>query len=88
MARGSLRPTTETTSLVATVLLFYFRWLKDNKFVTNVDVALRTWQAKFKSPKMLNYIQLRARVSIDSRNIDTLDRASRQKVSRDLISNR
>lgn len=88
VARGSLRPTTETTSLDATVLLFYFRWLKDNKFVTNVDVALRTWQVKFKSPKMLNYIQLRARVSIDSRNIDTLDRASRQKVSRDLISNR
>lgn len=88
VALGSLRPTTETTSLDATVLLFYFRWLKDNGFVTNVDVGLRTWQAKFKHPSMLNYIQRRARVSIDSRNIDTLDRASRQKVSRDLITNR
>lgn len=88
VAKGSLRPTTETTSHDATILLFFFRWLKDNHFITNVDVALKTWEAKFKNPNMLNYIQRKANASIDSRNIDTLDRESRQKVSRDLITNK
>lgn len=80
------RPSSETIFEEAKVLLVYFRWLISSGYVTNVDVILKTWVANFKNQRMLNYIKAKARTTIDSKNIQVLDRERRQKKQNSLIT--
>jgi len=80
------RPSSETIFEEAKVLLVYFRWLIASGYVTNVNVVLKTWVANFKNKRMLNYIKAKARTTIDSKNIQVLDRERRQKTQNSLIT--
>lgn len=85
--RQSLRPSSETIFEDAKILLIYFRWLNAHGYLSNVEVQLKTWQANFRSKRMLSYVQLKAKSKINSDNIRVLDKKSRQRKSNFLISN-
>src|SRR5690606_34836996 len=52
--RQSLRPSSETIFEDAKILLIYFRWLNAHGYLSNVEVQLKTWQANFRSKRMLS----------------------------------
>ncbi|WEK29596.1 MAG: site-specific integrase [Candidatus Pseudomonas phytovorans] len=82
----ALSPTLETTWEDAKLLLIFFNWLNGKGFLSNVDVQLKTWQANFRSEKMLSYIQATSRLKIDPSNIRVLEKKSRQRRSDFLIT--
>lgn len=82
-----LSPSSETIYRDAKQLLLFFLWLKDNGYVTNVKVKIKSWMANFKSDRLLNYISSKARTKIDSSNIKVLDKKGRQKKLKSLITN-
>lgn len=71
----------------AKIVLWMFHWLNKNGYVTNVNVNLKTWVANFKSDDMLNYLQKKELVKIDSSTIRILDKERRQKQVKSLITN-
>lgn len=85
--KQSTKPSSETIFEEARVLLIFFKWLHEAGYVTNVDVQYKDWTANFKSKRMLNYIQTKARVSLDAKNIKALDKQRRQQSSKSLITN-
>jgi len=86
--KGRTSPTCETTINDAKVLLNFFRWLIESGCVTGVQVLLKTAFPNFKNKKMLSYIDAKARIVIDGRNISVLERESRQKRKLSLITNK
>ncbi len=86
IAKQSLSPASETIYEDAKVLLGYFHWLNTNGYLTNVNIELKTCIANFKSERMLAYIQAKARVTINSKNIRILDKESRQLAFNSLIT--
>lgn len=84
--KQSLRPSLDTTFEDAKILLVYFNWLNTKGYLTNVNVQLKTWRANFRSRRMLNYIQTRSQLAIDSDNIRVLEKKSRQRQSDFLIT--
>lgn len=85
--KQSVKPTSETIFEEARVLLNFFRWLLGVGYITNVSIQHKDWIANFKSKRMLNYIQKRAKTAIDSKNIQVLDKERRQSSSKSLITN-
>jgi integrase len=86
-AKGAdARPTSETIFEDAKMLMNYFRWLGDVNVSTGVKVKLKTWIPPFKNARYQEYISLRARNVIDSSIISVLDKISRQKNIRTLIT--
>ena len=85
--KQSIKPTSETIFEEARVLLNFFRWLLGVGYITNVSIQHKNWIANFKSKRMLNYIQKRAKTAIDSKNIQVLDKERRQSSSKSLITN-
>ncbi len=85
--KQSIKPTSETIFEEARVLLNFFRWLLGVGYITNVSIQHKDWIANFKSKRMLNYIQKRAKTAIDSKNIQVLDKERRQSSSKSLITN-
>tara|TARA_R110002124_G_C8971706_1_gene515202 strand:+ start:6946 stop:8229 length:1284 start_codon:yes stop_codon:yes gene_type:complete len=85
--KQSVKPTSETIFEEARVLLNFFRWLLGVGYTTNVSIQHKDWIANFKSKRMLNYIQKRAKTAIDSKNIQVLDKERRQSSSKSLITN-
>ncbi|MFM2595743.1 hypothetical protein AAFX19_23375 [Vibrio harveyi] len=83
--KQSDRPTSATIFEDAKVLMVFFKWIKDSGYVTNVSVKT-TWVANFKSDHMLNYVMSKGKQRIDTKNITVLDKESRQRKSRSLIS--
>ncbi|MFK3973607.1 site-specific integrase [Pseudomonas sp. NPDC087358] len=82
----SAGPVSETIFEDAKVLLGYFHWLNTNGYLTNVEVALKTCIANFKSERMLAYVKAKARVTRSGKNIQTLDKESRQCLFNSLIT--
>lgn len=85
--KQSTKPSSETIFEEARVLLIFFKWLNNTGYVTNVDMQFKDWTANFKSKRMLNYIQKKARVAINAKNIKVLDKERRQQSSKSLITN-
>ena len=85
--KQSVKPTSETIFEEARVLLNFFKWLLGVGYITNVSIQHKDWIANFKSKRMLNYIQKRAKTAIDSKNIQVLDKERRQSSSKSLITN-
>ncbi|MGV2837279.1 site-specific integrase, partial [Pseudomonas shirazensis] len=55
-------------------------------YKSNVDIELKQSTAYFNRSRLLSYIQAKARVSIDAKNVRALDRESRQSQRRTLIN--
>ncbi len=79
-------PSSETIFEDAKILLIFFRWIITSGYVTSVNVALKTWVANFRSSHMLNYLNRKAKTTIDSKNIKVLEKERRQKRSVSLIT--
>lgn len=88
VARQSERPTSKTIFEEARIILSFFTWIAKFGQITNINVQTKTWIAHFKTKKMLSYIQQEAKVSVDSNNIKVLDKASRQKKNKSLITDK
>lgn len=86
VAKQSDKPTSETIYEDVKILLFYFHWLNRKGYQTNVNVEVKTSIANFTRNSLLNYIQKKARVSIDAKNVRVLDKEARQRQRRSLIS--
>ncbi|WP_397452121.1 site-specific integrase [Pseudomonas sp. NA-150] len=84
--KQSTKPTLETTYEDAKIVLFFFNWLNTHGYVTNVNVELKTSIANFKTDRLLNYIQAKARVTINAKNIRVLEKEARQSQRRSLIN--
>ncbi|WP_236100847.1 hypothetical protein [Pseudomonas argentinensis] len=83
---NKLRPKSETIFNDACVVLYFFKWLHEREIATQFRIHLKTWIANFRSHHLLNYIQKRAKQTIDSSSIKVLDREARQKRAKTLIS--
>lgn len=70
----------------AKIVLGVFYWLKSNGYINNVDVNLKTWVANFKNDSMLNYLQSKEGVCIDSSSIRILDKERRQSQKKSIIT--
>ena len=70
----------------AKIVLFFFSWIQDEGYTSNVRVKKVTWCPNFKAQRMLNYVQAKARTKIDSKNIEALDKDRRQLKAASLIS--
>ncbi|MDO8272001.1 MAG: site-specific integrase [Gammaproteobacteria bacterium] len=88
VAHQSESPTSKTIFEDARVVLSFFMWIEKVGQITNVNVETKTWVARFKSRRMLHHIQKEAKIAIDAKNIQALDKASRQKKSKSLITDR
>ena len=86
VAKQSTKPSFETIYEDAKIILFFFHWLNTNGYLTNVNVEIKSSIAYFNRNKLLAYVQAKARVSIDAKNIRVLDKESRQKQRRFLIN--
>lgn len=86
VAKQSLKPSSETIYEDLKILLLFFHWLNTNGYLTNVDVQTKSNIAYFKRNRLLAYIQAKARVGIDAKNVRILDKESRQRHRRTLIS--
>ncbi|MFY1664320.1 site-specific integrase [Pseudomonas sp. Pseu.R1] len=86
IAKQSSSPSSETIYEDAKILLGYFHWLNNNGYLTNVNVQLKTCIANFKSERMLAYIQAKARVTKNAKNIRVLDKEARQFAFNSLIT--
>jgi integrase len=85
--RQSLSPSSDTIFDEAKILLTFFQWISASGYVTTVEVMTKTWVANFKNTRMLNYVRRKAQLRIDSKNIEVLDKESRQKKMKSLITN-
>ncbi|MDU0701898.1 site-specific integrase [Pseudomonas aeruginosa] len=86
VATQNAKPSSETIFEDAKVLLTFFNWLNGSGYLTNVDIRKNKVIASFNRSKMLSYVQAKARVSIDSKNIRVLDKEARQSERRTLIT--
>ncbi|MGX9219285.1 hypothetical protein ACWV27_12890 [Massilia varians] len=80
-------PSSKTIFEDAQIILFFFNWICDAGYPTSVNVKKKTWYPNFKLSRMLNYVRDVAHVSVDSKNIDVLDRERRQHNVVSLITN-
>lgn len=80
------KPSSGTIFEEAKLVLGYFKWLSDSGYPTNVIVKTKTWKVNFKSKRLLEHIDNKAKTKIDSKNITVLDKESRQKRSNGLIT--
>ncbi|EKB1970471.1 DNA breaking-rejoining enzyme [Vibrio parahaemolyticus] len=85
--RQSTKPSSATIYAEAKTLLTFFNWITESGYITNVSVKKKTWRANFKSEHMLNYVMRQSSEKIDGKNITVLDKESRQKKSKSLITN-
>jgi len=83
---NSLKPHSATILEDATIVYTYFAWLIKHDFSTLVNVSYKNWIANFKSESLLNYVKKRAKVVLDVDPIRVLDRQSRQKRHKSLIT--
>lgn len=86
VAKQSYKPSSETIYEDVKILLAFFHWLNTKGYLTNVNVELKTSTRNFGSNRLLSYIQAKARVSIDAKNVRLLDKESRQKTRKFLIN--
>lgn len=82
----SLKPSSETIYEDLKIVLNFFHWLNVKGYKSNVDIELKQSTAYFNRSRLLSYIQAKARVSIDAKNVRALDRESRQSQRRTLIN--
>jgi integrase len=87
MAEQKASPSSDTIFEDAKIVLTFFHWLSNAGYITNVVVKTKTWVANFKNSRMLNYIRRKARVRIDAKNIEVLDKERRQRKQITLITN-
>lgn len=80
------KPNSETIFEDAKIVLLFFGWLLDENFITTVNVKKNTWTANFKNRGLLSYVNKKAKIKIDAKNIEALDRDSRQKEKHSLIT--
>jgi len=85
--KQSDKPKSETIFEDAKIVLQFFSWIIDSNYITSVNVKKRTWIANFKNRSLLNYVRKKAKQKIDYKNIEVLDRESRQKEKFTLITN-
>lgn len=88
LIRYRLRPSSETIFNDACVVLYFFKWLQENDLPSGVKIRLKTWIANFKDRRLLSYIQKKAKQAINTDAIRVLDRKSRQRKPKTLISKR
>lgn len=86
VAKQTHKPSSETIYEDLKILLFFFHWLNTNGYQTNVNVQTKSSIAYFNRKRLLAYIQAKARVGIDAKNVRILDRESRQRHRRTLIT--
>lgn len=79
-------PSSSTIFDDAKIVLTFFDWMHEQGYPNCVNVIHKTWQANFKTNRMLNYVRNKARISIDSKNIEVLDKESRQRKRHSLIT--
>jgi integrase len=84
--KQSARPSSETIFEDAKILLQFFNWLNTSGYITSVKVSLKTTFINFNKKSLLSYVQAKARVTIDAKDIRVLDKEGRQKRRRPLIS--
>lgn len=82
----SVKPTSKSIYEDAQALLVFFNWLNESGYPTCVQVKKKQWKANFRNDSLLNYISKKAKVSIDAKNVTVLDKESRQKKNKTLIS--
>ncbi|MNO20134.1 hypothetical protein D3C76_98800 [compost metagenome] len=87
LIKHRVRPSSATIFSDACVVLYFFKWLHENNIPSGVDIRLKTWVANFKDRRLLSYIQKKARLALNTDGIRVLDRESRQKRPKTLISN-
>lgn len=83
----SLKPSSETIYEDLKIILTFFHWLNLKGYKSNVEIELKTSTAYFNRNKLLAYIQAKAKVSINAKNVRALDKESRQSQRRTLINN-
>lgn len=86
VSRQKASPSSDTIFEDAKIVLFFFSWIQDEGYTSNVRVKKVTWRPNFKSQRMLNYVQEKARIRIDSKNIEVLDKERRQRKAVSLIT--
>lgn len=82
----SLKPSSETVYEDLKIILNYFHWLNIKGYKSNVEIELKRSTAYFNRSRLLSYIQAKARVTIDAKNVRALDKESRQSQRRTLIN--
>lgn len=80
------RPSSETIFNDACVVAYFFKWLDEKKVANQFEIHLKTWVANFKDHRLLSYIEKKARHVMDTSSIRVLDRESRQRKAKTLIS--
>jgi integrase len=88
ITKQNTKPSSSTIYEDAKILLFFFHWLNDNGYVTNVNTKTKSSIAYFNRSKLLAYVQAKANVRIDAKNIRVLDKEARQKQRRVLITDK
>jgi integrase len=88
LVKQKVSPKSETIFNDAKMLLTFFNWLIESYFITCVKVEKTTWQAQFNNRQLLNYIRKKAKLVIDNKNINVLDKESRQKSKHSLITDK
>lgn len=82
----SLKPSSETVYEDLKIILNYFHWLNIKGYKSNVEIELKRSTAYFNRSRLLSYIQAKARVTIDAKNVRALDKESRQSQRLTLIN--
>lgn len=80
-------PTSETIFKDAKLVLLFFKWLLDEGYPTNVKVKTKTWIANFRSSQQLGQVRSSARIVVDAKGIEVLDKEARQKRLKSLPTN-
>lgn len=86
VTKHRLRPSSDTIFNDACVILYFFKWLGDNDIPSSIKIQLKTWIANFKDRRLLSYIQKKAKTALNTEAIRVLDRQSRQRKPKTLIS--
>jgi integrase len=81
-----IRPSSETIFNDACVVAYFFKWLHERNIAIQFKINLKTWVANFKDHRLLSYIEKKARHVMDTSSIRVLDRESRQRKAKSLIS--
>ncbi|WP_447802049.1 site-specific integrase [Pseudomonas serbica] len=82
----SIKPSTETIVNDSDIILTFFAWLAKSDVPTQVKIDYKTKNANFKDDRLLQYISVKARGTIDSSNIRVLDKTNRQQRINSLIT--
>lgn len=83
---GADKPSVETITTEASLLLSYFHWLDKTGYPTGVKVILKTSKANFNDSRLLSYISRRTKTVIDSSTIRALDKDREQRRYAGLIT--